>query len=128
MAPLLPQPYFRPAQEEDYWLCACGRPNLNSLSSCQNCGVSKEELFQTAQKEKMEELREQVRQRKQGEEALCREQADRYRKKQKKILISCGAGFAAILVFIGLYIGVIQPAVRYDNAISLLNEENTTRR
>jgi tetratricopeptide (TPR) repeat protein len=39
---------FIPKQEENYWLCACGRPNSNEIIECCRCGISKNWLFENA--------------------------------------------------------------------------------
>ena len=34
-----------PKQEDDYWICACGRPNKNNVNACARCHSQKEFVF-----------------------------------------------------------------------------------
>ena len=132
---------FFPIQNDDNWICSCGRYNPNDSDSCIRCGITKDWIFSNIDRNyltmKLSEFRENRRietenQKRLAEEAekrrieneriindaKTREKNLKERKRKKYILLSCILG--AILIILGLiYKMYMVPRQEYSRGITL---------
>lgn len=120
---------------DEYWLCACGRPNGNNSETCCRCGKEKSWIFANVSEEgirkNLEDYRERVRlleeekARKVEEERIQKLEEKRFRSlRAKKIcrtvsLISTGIGICVILYFF-----VLSPYIKYSHAEKIISTKD----
>lgn len=97
-----PQIKYIPQNTDEGWLCGCGRYNNHERLDCSRCGVSKELVFQTADNEFVEALREKKRQK--TVEALEKEkkEAEKKRKEKRNKSFFVGAAIIGLILLVGL--------------------------
>jgi len=111
---------YLPQQLDNYWLCTCGRPNLNSVEQCNRCEKDKKWVFETVSeagiKKNLENHLENAR--RLEEEKRIRD--DLHKKRTKKVtFISIGLG---LLLFLFFY--VLLPFVKYSQASNYLSKND----
>jgi hypothetical protein len=112
--------YF-PQQEDDYWLCTCGRPNRKIGAHCCRCGIRKDRQFSTINitnlQKNLEEYNERINTIKEERE---RDQK-RKQKNRWKILFSSIAAITIISAFVYF---LFLPTIKYGKATKYLNNQD----
>lgn len=117
------------AEDRDLWICSCGNINKSTYSECYGCGC----LYETLKNFDMDTLvrnkNERVEKEKRAEEERrltyeqkmekAREEARKKAKRNKKIAITTTLIVCTVIVSL---LAII-PAVRYNRAIALMEEE-----
>lgn len=121
---LFPDAVCYASEHDNYWRCACGRPNALDSNSCVRCATAKEDaLKKLASKSALNEaLKEKEEQEKSKAEELIKVKAAKKQKK-KKILIISGIVIVA-LALLALAGYFINGALRNHRAEKLVNEGN----
>lgn len=92
-------------EENDLWICVCGRPNYGKIQKCVRCNLDKEYVFTELNKEKiLHEIEKQKRiEAKEEEERILRDKeiAEQQKKARKKNIIYISI-FSTILVIVVL--------------------------
>lgn len=93
---IYPQTKNRPLQLNGYWVCSCGKLNVNENIYCLNCGIEKKEIFDVQSEETIQILISKYN--KKEEERRIQKEKDRRHNIIKFSII--GVIFIAFLVFI----------------------------
>lgn len=111
---------YIPHQFNDYWLCTCGRPNKKGYDTCSRCGLHKEDVFHLTDEEylrnNLQKFIEETRIAEEERKTL----ASRNRRKLTVVLIA----LVVIGSLLSLFLFVIQPALNYSHATSLLTNKD----
>lgn len=116
-----------PKQDHNYWICACGRPNINSKDTCVKCGSVKDFIFSNLNRESLlskiefENLKNQ--QIEDQRKALQREQKILKSKKYKKIVQTSLILFFSIGIPLALTNYIIVPSYKYHKAQNLISQD-----
>lgn len=114
---------YIPMQMDHYWLCACGRPNLNSEVNCCRCGLSRKWAFrnlsETGIQLNLERHQETIKEI-QDEERFVKE---RRIIRKKNFIFQLQRGFLAFLslgLFLIIFFFFGSPYIQYVHAKNLL--------
>ncbi|MCC8023562.1 MAG: hypothetical protein LIO46_07300, partial [Clostridiales bacterium] len=130
---MLARPEVLPEQAADYWLCACGTPNVHALNACRWCGQEKASLFELTRTEHLDRLAAQ-RQADDEAQQLLREQEEaaaalKRKKMTRRILVPVIAVFAAAVAIAGAFLArsyVWIPRQHYNTALEYLESGSYT--
>ncbi|MDO4483195.1 MAG: hypothetical protein Q4C54_01815 [Clostridia bacterium] len=117
-----------PEEQENVWLCVCGRPNGKEEAVCARCRQSKKKVFSTYCRANVEkqvnqhlkqfELKARAVREDNSRLQLQREQEyNRKRKKRRKVMAVTGTVLAAGVLAYGSVFHLV-PYLRYQNAVS----------
>lgn len=118
---------YIPQQFADYWLCTCGRPNKTDAKACSKCGLHREVVFHITNEDylrsNLQKFNEQARI---AEEKRLRAEAENKaliarKKRQLSVVL---IALIAIGSLLSLFFFVIQPAIKYNQATSLLTNKD----
>ena len=116
-----------PEEQEQAWLCICGRPNSLLSGVCARCGQSKQRIFEMYSRENIRNLYDRKEHQLDLKSRAVREdnariQLEREEEYNKKTAKETGdrrllRGFALAVVFAVLIFGAGIPALRYGSAL-----------
>lgn len=121
-----------PQEQDNVWLCVCGRPNALRASVCVRCHREKNQVFHQYSREAIEKLAAQKEKQLQLKTKASRENSDRIQlqreqeynrkkaRRRKTLGVICGA--AAVLVLAYGTIFHLLPYLRYRKGVDLLEE------
>lgn len=110
-----------PYEDEDTWICVCGRHNKKENEICIRCDREKEIIFREYTEESIDKKIIMEEEKRQREEETRRQQEERNKKKYKKITI--GASIVIILVVLAIVILPIYKNFSQYNKATKLYEE-----
>jgi hypothetical protein len=110
---------YLPHKFDEYWCCACGRPNKNSIDLCRRCGTSKKWIFERINKDNilknLESYLENVRQAEELENAA--------KIKRKKLLKLFSISIVSLTIILVLFFSLLLPFIKFNQASSYLSSE-----
>jgi len=113
---------YYPKQEDTYWACTCGYPNIED--NCSNCGMQKDYVFSTFNKSNLLELAIIKMKNDELLKIEVQKKAMKTTKSRRKFLLI----FASVAIFsLALYllnIKYLQPNKIYNQAIEKLDDKN----
>ena len=125
-----------PEEQENVWLCVCGRPNDPASAVCAHCGQSKEDVFRLYNRDAVEAAVDAHHRKLELHARATREAASRKQAEQEKVLRKktrkrrrITRFFVSILILLALGYGVyfhLLPYLRYRHAVGLMNSGSYT--
>ena len=118
----MPKAQYIPTEYDGLWSCACGAMNHANEQVCHSCRESKAALFGALNIEKLQANKKKHDEVIAAEKAAVAEAEKIRAAKNRKIAIIAAV---ALVLLIGVFIltsEVIMPAVKYNRAISLMDE------
>lgn len=113
---------FFPEDCGEIWRCACGAVNPSSNGICRICHIPKTEIFSNLS---VTNLKEKIEQRI-AEEKHREQSTIEQKKKRNRIFAFCGIAAGVIAIAAVIMVTVVNPAMRYNQAISYMENSQYT--
>ena len=125
-----------PEEQENVWVCVCGRPNALDTEVCAHCKRKREDVFRLYQRDAVEAAVDAHQRKLELHARATREAASRQQAEKEKVLrkkTNKRRRFArlsiTLLILLALAYGIyfhLLPYIRYRQAVNLLNQGSYT--